>query len=338
MSFDRFTPDFGILPSVNFERSAITNPIELFWSDDLLSLLRLCGAKEESIGERASDYDRFLALCRALPLLEGHPTRAWIAFVLEKYFNLEELPVEETAVEIWKTLSKSLLEKPISTKDLVGGAWLSDRLTVPKNLPENIVPVLNANLLPDTNAKNTQKWGKEIASAVSHFVENGCQKIVLHISNGFKFAVPSIYGVDRALSISGRDRDAANLLTSQLMREICTVAQEHNLLLVLICDGNSAELASLLAYAEESVGLPRLCWSVRGAREAHDLLDFTAKPHKNEIFAALSYDNAMTARELDDVLDSWQMRYPVGRLCFITARDLRQMPYAQAHISDMLKK
>jgi hypothetical protein len=32
------------------------------------------------------------------------------------------------------------------------------------------------------------------------------------------------------------------------------------------------------------------------------------------------------------------VRYPVGKLCFVTARDLRQTPYAQAHISAMLQK
>jgi hypothetical protein len=46
----------------------------------------------------------------------------------------------------------------------------------------------------------------------------------------------------------------------------------------------------------------------------------------------------MTQNELSGTLEGWQMRYPVGRLCFVTARDLRQTPAAQAHISAMLKK
>ncbi len=338
MNFDHFFPDYGILPSAYFKGSNITNPIELFWSDDLLALLRLCGAKEETVGERASDYDRFLALCRALPLLEGHPTRTWIVSVLEKFFNLKELLTEASAAEVWKMLCESLMETPISPKDLVSGAWLCDELTVPSHLPQNVVPVLNANLLLHTNAKNAAKWSKEIASTVTHFAENRCKEIVLHLSNDFEFAPPSLYHVDRALSLAKKDREAQNVLTCQLMREICTAAQQHDLLLVLKCNGNSTAAADLLAYAEESVGIPRICWSARKACDAQELLNFTAKAHKNEIFAALTYDNAMTAHELADVLASWQMRYPIGRLCFLTARDLRQTPFAQTHIADMLQK
>ena len=123
------------------------------------------------------------------------------------------------------------------------------------------------------------------------------------------------------------------------MRELCITAQEHGLLLVLVGEDNSVAVARLLYYAEESVGLPRICWSIREAREALPLLDFTAKqPHKNEIFAALQYKSVMTQNELFDAIESWQVRYPVGKLTYLTARDLRQMPCAQAHIADMLKK
>ena len=338
MCFDRFIADYGILPSAYFGRSAITNPIELFWSDDLLALLLLCGAKEETVGKRASDYDRFLSLCRALPLLQGHPTRAWIASVLEKYFDLKELPTEATAAEIWKKLCVSLIENPISPRDLVSGAWLCDEMTLPSSLPEQVTPVLNANLLLDTNAKTAATWTAEIASTVANFAKNRCETIVLHLSNGFRFISPSLYGVDRALSLSKRDREATDLLTSQLVRELSAAAQEQNLLLVLVCDNNSASAVNLLEYVEKSVGLPQICWVLREAKDAQSLLNFTAKAHKNEIFAALAYDNVMTARELDDVLDSWQMRYPIGRLCYVTARDLRQTPWAQAHISALLRR
>jgi hypothetical protein len=338
VTFDRFLPDYGVLPSAYFDRTTITNPIELFWSDDLCALLRLCGAKEEMIGERASDYDRFCALCMALPLLEGHPTRAWIASVLESFFNLKEIPTGETAPVVWKNLCQTLLENPILAKELVSGAWLCDALTLPRSIPEYIEPVLNANLLLQTNAKTAALWSSEISSAVVHFVQKGCQKIVFEMGKGFDFVIPSLYHVDRALSIAKKDHEAKNLLTCQLMRELCVIAQEKDLLLVLACDGNSSAVANLLQYCKDSVGLPRICWSVREAREAYTLLDFTAQANKNEIFAALAYENIMTQKELFDTLESWQVRYPIGRLCFLTVRDLRQTPHAQEHITNMLEK
>ena len=338
MHFDRFLPDYGILPSAYFQKSAITNPVELFWSDDLISLLRLCGEREETIGECASDYDRFLSVCRALPLLEGHPTREWIASVLDKYFDLKELPTQENAPEAWRTLCDRLLGEPIRPQDLVEGSWLCDSLVVPSYLPTNITPVLNANLFLGTRAKNAVAWREEIRATAKHFSACKCQKIVLHLPSEFAFVIPSIYHVDKALQTTKRSREAENLLLSQLMRELCTAAQEYNLLLVLVCNAKADEAAYLLEYCEASVGLPRVCWSLREVREAHALLTFTAKPRKNEIFAALPYETIMTEHELFDALESWKARYPVGRLCFLTARDLRQMPYAQVHIADMLEK
>lgn len=338
MSFDRFLPDFGVLPSAYFERSAITNPIELFWSDDLLSLLRLCGEGEEKTGERASDYDRFLSLCRALPLLEGHPTRAWIASVLKRHFNLRELPTEQTAPAMWKVLSDSLLNVPLLNKDIIEGEWLCDSLTLPSALPEHVTPVLDANLLLHTSARSMTAWSDEITATVARFAACGCRKIVLRLPRHFDFVAPSPYHVDQALQSAKRNREREALLICQLTRELCIAAQAQNLALVLLCEDDTSALASLLEYVEGCVGLPRICWSTRKANEAHKLLDFTAKPHKNEIFAALFYESVMTPHELSIALEAWQVRYPVGRLCFLTACDLRQMPYAQAHLAAILKK
>ena len=337
MNLDIFLPDYGTLPSKYFERSAISNPVELFWSDDLKALLRMAGESEEAIGERASDFDRFLSICRVCPLLVGHPTLAWIKSVFKEHFGMSALPTEKNAKAAWGRICESLLQSPILPRSLVSGAWLCDELKVSSNLPGNITPVLNADLLLYTNSKNAAAWSTEIASTVEHFVKNRCEKIVLRIPDDFDFASPSLYHVDRILSVAKRDRQAANILICQLVRELSTVAQKYDLLLVLKCNGQSKALARLLSYVEESVGLPLLCWSLCEAKEALQLLDFTAKPHKSEILVALPYEAVMTENELLEAIKSWQARYPVGKLCFLTARDLRQSPYARAHIADMLE-
>lgn len=336
MNFDIFASDYGVLPSGYFGRKALTNPIELFWCDDLIALLRLCGAKEEMIGERASDYDRFCAVCRALPLLNGHPARAWIESIFEKHFGIKELPAEEDVPKVWKKLCESLLQNPIASKDLVEGDLLCEPSTYTQ-LPENVTPVLNANFFLHSGAKTVESWQHIILSVVTRFAAGGCKKIVLNIGEGFDFALPSLYHVDRALSLPQKNREATNLLICQLVRELCVVAQEQDILLVFLCGDDPSALARLLEYAEGSVGLPRICWCAREAREAHKLLEFTARPHKNEILAALPYESVMTQNELSNAIEAWQVRYPIGRLCFITARDLRQTPHAQAHLADMLK-
>ena len=230
-----------------------------------------------------------------------------------------------------------LLERPLSPQDLVKGDWLCDALNVPSELPEHVIPTLNANLLLETTAKKATDWSAEIAATVSHFKKNRCQKIVLQLPDGFAFVLPSIYQVDRALALAKRDREATNLLTCQLVRELCAVAQKEELLLVLVCNAHPNNLLRALEYAEESVGLPRVCWSAREIKDAHTLLAFTAKPHKREMLAALPYEIVMTNDELSSAIKSWQVRYPIGKLCFVTACDLRQTSYARAHIDDMLQ-
>ncbi|MBO7274731.1 MAG: glucuronate isomerase [Clostridia bacterium] len=338
MHFDHFFADFGVLPSAYFAKKAITNPIELFWSDDLVSLMRLCGMREEMIGDRASDFDKFQAICHTLELLDGHPTRARIVSILEKHFNLNELPTQETATEVWRTLCDRLLEDPIDPKTLVGGEWLCDAMDVPNNLPQGIAPVLNANLLLAADAKSTAAWSAQIAATVANFTQKGSQKVLLSLEKNFDFVLPSIYQVDRALSLARKDKQTENLLLSQLVRELCTACKQNNLLLVLVCHQNADGVVQLLKYCEDTVGLPRLCWSMHRATDAQALLEFTAQPHQNEIFAALLYQNILTQAELSAAIESWQVRYPIGRLRFITARDLRQKTVSQAHIVDMIKK
>lgn len=338
MHFDHFFADFGVLPSAYFAKKAITNPIELFWSDDLVSLMRLCGMREEMIGDRASDFEKFQALVASLSLLEGHPTRAWIVSVLKKYFDLKELPTQETATEVWRTLCNRLLEDPIDPQTLVSGEWLCDAMDVPNNLPQGIAPVLNANLLLATETKSTAAWSAQIAATVANFAQKGSQKVLLSLEKNFDFVLPSIYQADRALSLAKKDKQAENLLLSQLVRELCTACKQNNLLLVLLCHQNADAVVELLEYCEDAVGLPRLCWSMHRATDAQALLEFAAQPHQNEIFAALFYENILTQAELSAAIEGWQVRYPGGRLGFITARDLRQMPVSQAHIANMLKK
>ena len=337
MNFEIFAPDDGVLPSGYFDRKIITNPIELFWCNDLIALLRLCGAEEEMIGERASNYDRFCAICRALPLLQGHPARAWLESIFENRFAIKELPTEENAAKVWKKLCERLLQDPIASQDLIDGDLLCEPSTFIQ-LPKNVTPVLNANFFLHTDEKTVEAWHHSILSVVTRFAAGGCKKAVLHIKEGFDFTAPSLYHVERALSLPKKNREATNLLISQLVRELCAIAQQQDILLVLVCEDNPSALARLLEYADESVGLPRICWCTREAREAHKLLEFTAKPHKSEIFAALPYESVMTQNELSNAIEAWQVRFPIGRLCFITARDLRQTPLAQSHLADMLKK
>ena len=82
-----FATDYGTLSHRFFSTGSLTNPTELIQSRELTALLYLCGVGEAELGDRASDYEKFKALCHSFPLLDGHPLKEQITVFLKKHFQ-----------------------------------------------------------------------------------------------------------------------------------------------------------------------------------------------------------------------------------------------------------
>ncbi len=80
--------------------------------------MRLCGVSEEFITGGASDYDKFLAYARIMPLLIGNPVYHWTHLELKAYFGIGTPLNEKSAARIWEETRKKL-QGGYSVRDII---------------------------------------------------------------------------------------------------------------------------------------------------------------------------------------------------------------------------
>jgi len=70
--------------------------------------MRANGISEEYITGDKSDYEKFLAWARTVPMMIGNPLYHWTHLELKRYFGIDRLLNEETAPEIWEEVNQQL--------------------------------------------------------------------------------------------------------------------------------------------------------------------------------------------------------------------------------------
>ncbi|UOQ46411.1 glucuronate isomerase [Halobacillus salinarum] len=81
--------------------------------------MRANGMEEAYVTGDASDYEKFLAYARTVPMTVGNPLYHWTHLELERYFGVKELLNEETAPAIWETVNEKLQSEGFSTRDFI---------------------------------------------------------------------------------------------------------------------------------------------------------------------------------------------------------------------------
>jgi len=328
MDFDRYAADYGTLSSSYFGIGRITNASELLRGEELYRLLRLCGIPEKENGARASDWELFRSLCRAYPLLTGHPIRTQISDFLKTHFSVFEPLNEESCARIWHTTVLDLEQRPRNAVDFLGGrevAWLCDTLEMPSSLPDFVKPVLLGNLLLEKRDVTLKQWQNSVRNTVKVYADAGCDRIVLRVGRDFSFSSPSVYQVDRILQkrkLAGEERD---LLLTQLLRELCVLCLEKGMTLVLELQCDPAPAEQLLAYVGHTVGLPKTYVSASCLQTADRLIDLMGAHRQNPMRLAIRLGNFPSDEEVEALCRRICTRYPVGRLLVITAADLRRI-------------
>lgn len=82
-------------------------------------LMRAMGIKEEYITGGASDYDKFLAYCRAVQYAAGNPLYHWSHLELRRYFGVEEILTEKNAPMIWEKVNRKINREDFSARGLI---------------------------------------------------------------------------------------------------------------------------------------------------------------------------------------------------------------------------
>lgn len=66
-----------------------------------------------------SDYDKWVALCKVFPNLEGNHVHQWMHLDLRRMFGIKELLSAETADEVWEITNKHLQRKEMSPQSIL---------------------------------------------------------------------------------------------------------------------------------------------------------------------------------------------------------------------------
>jgi glucuronate isomerase len=82
-------------------------------------MMRANGIEESHITGNASDYDRFLAWAKTVPMMIGNPLYHWSHLELQRYFDVHELINEQNAPVIWEKVNAQLKDGAFGARDLI---------------------------------------------------------------------------------------------------------------------------------------------------------------------------------------------------------------------------
>ncbi|WHZ05100.1 glucuronate isomerase [Neobacillus sp. YX16] len=81
--------------------------------------MRANGISEEYITGNASDYEKFLAWARTIPMTIGNPLYNWTHLELQRFFGIHDLLNEQSAPVIWEKVNAKLNEEGFSVRNLI---------------------------------------------------------------------------------------------------------------------------------------------------------------------------------------------------------------------------
>ena len=282
-----------------------TNITELIWNDAICGVLRLCGANECELGHSASDYEKFRALCRAVPYLSGHPLPTQLSVILRERLGVVLAPSSKTCDRIWRLCAERLLEFPLPAP-----------IPLPTFSPERVernpsawhklhtLSVLDGACLLSTNADSWLVWETEMRSAWDRSCKARGGAVRFTPDAAACDVIPDPYHVEQALQ-KGED---SPVLTAQVFRFLAAELQKREMTLWLDTDLCGARILPLLAYAERSVGLPKLIWMCKTRDAFEAICNWQMCPHECEIRFAVG--DGIT----DGELQALAQVYPIGRL------------------------
>lgn len=108
-------------PQEIYENKRYTNLAEVWLYGDHYKwrAMRSNGVKEHEITGEASDYEKFLAYARTIPMALGNPLYHWSHMELKTYFGVDEVINERTAPVIWKKVNEQLQGDGFGARDFL---------------------------------------------------------------------------------------------------------------------------------------------------------------------------------------------------------------------------
>jgi glucuronate isomerase len=108
-------------PKEIYENKSFKNITEIWLYGDHYKWrqMRSNGVEEEYITGSASDYDKFIAWAKTVPMTIGNPLFNWTHLELQRFFGIYDLLNEKTAPEIWEKVNTQLNSEGFGARDLI---------------------------------------------------------------------------------------------------------------------------------------------------------------------------------------------------------------------------
>lgn len=284
-----------------------TNITELIWCEEIEALLRFCGVRESEIGETASDYEKFRALCGAMPYLQGHFLPKRLEVFLLSHFKIQIEDFLKDCDMVWSKTAARLLERPMPRACMLPP--FHEVGAVIDSLPPIDVfgeGIFCGNDLLQTKSCTWSEWQNEIRQRLDSFWQKGGRFVFLHISEDAYRKNPDVYHVELSL----QDRQDLAMLEAQLFRCLSSECQKRDLTVILQIDDPDEEVYAFLGRVERRVGLSDLILlaSVSNMELYRQIWHFQGLRHDREVrFAVPMQTNS-------SVLSQIAAHYPIRRV------------------------
>lgn len=108
-------------PQEIYENKSYNNITEIWLYGDHYKwrAMRANGISEKYITGDASDYEKFLAWAKTVPMAIGNPLYNWTHLELQRFFGIDEILNEKSAPEIWEKVNKQLRGNGYGARDFI---------------------------------------------------------------------------------------------------------------------------------------------------------------------------------------------------------------------------
>ncbi|WP_225228860.1 glucuronate isomerase [Bacillus sp. PS06] len=110
-----------ISPQEIYENKKFNNITEVWLYGDHYKwrAMRANGVEEELVTGSASDYDKFLAWAKTVPMTLGNPLYNWTHLELQRFFGIYDILNEKTAPMIWEKVNELLNQDDFTVRELI---------------------------------------------------------------------------------------------------------------------------------------------------------------------------------------------------------------------------
>ncbi len=149
--------------------------------------MRANGIDEEFITGQASDYEKYLAWAKTVPMTVGNPLYNWTHLELQRFFGIYELLNEKTAPMIWEKVNQLLNKEEFTVRELIKKSGVEvicttddpvDSLEYHQNLiKENdfdvsVLPSFRPDKGLEINREGFGLWVEKLSKAASTSINN----------------------------------------------------------------------------------------------------------------------------------------------------------------------